>query len=303
LIIENNFYLKNIDVEIKNNFNEINEPKKEKSIIEKEEIPLKKEKSAVEIKEIPPANNNKNEEKPTTQSIKNQTDSEKIQIDEEKKVVEYNKFIKTEVIEVNIPEIISMVIAKIISNEKTDNTNLAFESFQEHTWDSTSMGCPVTGISYAQVITDGYKISMLKNQEKTVYHTDLNGNYVNCSEILKSNINADFNFVKKYNLADVQKIELRLNQDDKIISIIEDKEKIKKIIESINININITQSESCDANYKLIFEKKTSSTEILVYCRTNPYYTYTDENFNAGETILNIVEDMLSSMEFPGIPK
>lgn len=302
LILENNFYVKNTDSEIMNNINQTKSEQKEeitivppKNLVEKEEIILEKE---------PPINQVKKEEVILeNKTAKTKAELEKIILDREKQVKENNKSLQSTQIEEEIPEIISMVIAKIISEEKTNNQNITLESYNKQTWNSAAMGCPLNGMSYAQVETTGYKINILKLQEKAEYHTDLNGNYINCTEISNSNSNANFNFVKKYELENVKKIELILNENDKLISSIEDKEKIKTIIESINIDIDIGKTDICEADYKLVFEKKSSSTVLLVFCKINPYYVYADESINAGETILNVVEEMLSSIEFPGMPK
>ena len=86
------------------------------------------------------------------------------------------------------PDIINVILAKIISDENIDNNNLILDSFEEVTWNSSALGCPVNGVFYAQVMTDGYKLNLLKNNEIEEYHSDLRSNYINCTKIRKSNI-------------------------------------------------------------------------------------------------------------------
>jgi len=200
------------------------------------------------------------------------------------------------------PEIIGLILAKIISDENLNAQNITLESFEERTWNSSALGCPLNEMFYAQIITNGYELNISKENETEQYHTDLNLNYVNCSVIRKSNINANYNFVEKYDLNNINKIELILIQGEKLISSIDDEEKIDEIISSINKKISITQADICDANYKLIFTNESSKIEMLVYCNKNPNYVYIDESINPGNTILKVVENILSSMEFPGIP-
>ena len=270
---------------IDTNQNFISESNESKEKVEQEDEKLIPEKS--------------NEKKPKI----TEEEAKKIIQEREKQVKENNKSNNSDELAEQIPDYIGMILAKIISEEKIDINNFKFDSFEKITWNSSALGCPVNGMFYAQVITDGYKLNVIKNNEKEEYHTDLRTNYINCTEIRKSNINTNYNFVEKYELSNTKKIELRLNKEEKLISTIENEEKINSIINSINKKITISQSDICEANYKLIFEKEDSSTEMLVYCNKNPYYVYVDESITSGNTILSIVEEMLSTIEFPGMPK
>ena len=168
---------------------------------------------------------------------------------------------------------------------------------------STALGCPKNGMMYAQVITEGYILNVTNYGETEQYNTDSNGNYINCSEINQSNLNSDFNFVKKYNLEETEKITLFTNKNNKLVSSIENKEELISIIDSLNKEIEVKTSDKCEANYKLVFEKISSSIEMLVYCQNNPYYVEVEQSLNAGESILSVVEKILTNMEFPGMPQ
>ena len=156
---------------------------------------------------------------------------------------------------------------------------------------------------YAQVITEGYILNVTNYGEIEQYNTDSKGNYINCSEINQSNINSDFNFVKKYNLEETEKITLFTNKNNKLVSSIENKEELLSIIDSLNIEIEVKTSDKCEANYKLVFEKISSDIEMLVYCQNNPYYVEVEQSLNAGKSILSVVEKILTNMEFPGMPQ
>jgi len=49
-------------------------------------------------------------------------------------------------------------------------------------WNDSSLGCPQPGMMYAQVITPGYKISLLANGISYAYHTDTVKNIILCAE-------------------------------------------------------------------------------------------------------------------------
>jgi len=53
-------------------------------------------------------------------------------------------------------------------------------------WSDSSLGCPQPGMMYAQVITPGYKISLLANGISYEYHTDTGKNIILCAENVDS---------------------------------------------------------------------------------------------------------------------
>lgn len=302
LIIENNFYTKDNNHTNKSLISsteiiEISNPEKNK---EKVESPKK-----VELE-----NKSSDIEKISTTNEELEKKSSQISEEELKKIVNQrteqvknnSKSIQENVSE-EIPEIISLVLAKIIADYKLDNQNFSLESYEEKTWSSTALGCPKNGMMYAQVITEGYILKVTNYGELEQYNTDSSGNYINCSEISQSNINSDFNFVKKYNLEETKKITLFTKKNNKLVSSIENKEELLSIIDSLNIEIEVETSDKCEANYKLVFEKISSDIEMLVYCQNNPYYVEVEQSLNAGKSILSVVEKILTNMEFPGMPQ
>ena len=302
LIIENNFYTKDNNDSNKSLISsteiiEISNPEKNK---EKVESPKK-----VELE-----NKSSDIEKISTTNEELEKKSSQISEEELKKIVNQrteqvknnSKSIQENVSE-EIPEIISLVLAKIIADYKLDNQNFSLESYEEKTWSSTALGCPKNGMMYAQVITEGYILKVTNYGELEQYNTDSSGNYINCSEISQSNINSDFNFVKKYNLEETKKITLFTKKNNKLVSSIENKEELLSIIDSLNIEIEVETSDKCEANYKLVFEKISSDIEMLVYCQNNPYYVEVEQSLNAGKSILSVVEKILTNMEFPGMPQ
>ena len=302
LIIENNFYTKDNDDTNKSLISsteiiEISNPEKNKEKVESPEK-VELENKSSDIEKI----STTNEELEKKSSQISEEELKKIVNQRTEQVKNNSKSIEENVSE-EIPEIISLVLAKIIADYKLDNQNFSLESYEEKTWSSTALGCPKNGMMYAQVITEGYILKVTNYGELEQYNTDSSGNYINCSEISQSNINSDFNFVKKYNLEETEKITLFTKKNNKLVSSIENKEELLSIIDSLNIEIEVETSDKCEANYKLVFEKISSDIEMLVYCQNNPYYVEVEQSLNAGKSILSVVEKILTNMEFPGMPQ
>ena len=302
LIIENNFYTKDNNHTNKSLISsteiiEISNPEKNKEKVESPEK-VELENKSSDIEKI----STTNEELEKKSSQISEEELKKIVNQRTEQVKNNSKSIEENVSE-EIPEIISLVLAKIIADYKLDNQNFSLESYEEKTWSSTALGCPKNGMMYAQVITEGYILKVTNYGELEQYNTDSSGNYINCSEISQSNINSDFNFVKKYNLEETEKITLFTKKNNKLVSSIENKEELLSIIDSLNIEIEVETSDKCEANYKLVFEKISSDIEMLVYCQNNPYYVEVEQSLNAGKSILSVVEKILTNMEFPGMPQ
>jgi len=302
LIIENNFYTKDNNHTNKSLISsteiiEISNPEKNKEKVESPEK-VELENKSSDIEKI----STTNEELEKKSSQISEEELKKIVNQRTEQVKNNSKSIQENVSE-EIPEIISLVLAKIIADYKLDNQNFSLESYEEKTWSSTALGCPKNGMMYAQVITEGYILKVTNYGELEQYNTDSSGNYINCSEISQSNINSDFNFVKKYNLEETEKITLFTKKNNKLVSSIENKEELLSIIDSLNIEIEVETSDKCEANYKLVFEKISSDIEMLVYCQNNPYYVEVEQSLNAGKSILSVVEKILTNMEFPGMPQ
>jgi len=302
LIIENNFYTKDNNHTNKSLISsteiiEISNPEKNKEKVESPKK-LELENKSSDIEKI----STTNEELEKKSSQISEEELKKIVNQRTEQVKNNSKSIQENVSE-EIPEIISLVLAKIIADYKLDNQNFSLESYEEKTWSSTALGCPKNGMMYAQVITEGYILKVTNYGELEQYNTDSSGNYINCSEISQSNINSDFNFVKKYNLEETKKITLFTKKNNKLVSSIENKEELLSIIDSLNIEIEVETSDKCEANYKLVFEKISSDIEMLVYCQNNPYYVEVEQSLNAGKSILSVVEKILTNMEFPGMPQ
>lgn len=54
-------------------------------------------------------------------------------------------------------------------------------SFTERDWPSTALGCPQPGFSYAQVVTPGYEVLLLIEDQEYAYHTNMASTVVLCT--------------------------------------------------------------------------------------------------------------------------
>ena len=49
-------------------------------------------------------------------------------------------------------------------------------------WSDTSLGCPQPGMFYAQIIVQGYKITLSAGGQQVEYHADQRGRIVTCGK-------------------------------------------------------------------------------------------------------------------------
>ena len=199
------------------------------------------------------------------------------------------------------PAIIAMTMAKIIS-ENLVNSDFIFNGYEEKNWETSSMSCPKNGLFYQNKETSGYILESLINGEKTFYHINNEGEYINCTEINLYNNQSNLNFVEKFKLNQSKAIVLSIREDNKTLAVIDEKEEVTKIINSLNVNILNEKVEDCEALYDLTFLKTKENIVFNVFCTSNRYYVYNNEPFYGAELFINVLEPILSNISFPGLP-
>ena len=200
------------------------------------------------------------------------------------------------------PAIIAMTMAKIISEKNILNSNFILNGYEEKNWETSSMGCPKNGLFYQSKPTSGYILEALIYSEKTFYHMNNEGEYINCTEVNLYNNQSNLNFVEKFKLNESKAIVLSIREDNKTLAVIDEKEEVIKIINSLNVNISNEKMEDCDALYNLTFLKTKENIVFNVVCTSNKYYVYNNETFYGAELFINVLEPILSNMTFPGFP-
>jgi hypothetical protein len=68
-------------------------------------------------------------------------------------------------------------VAAAVRNAFASDVGVAAQSvgvtgIQETTWNDSSLGCPGSGQSYAEVLTPGYQVTVQSGEVSAVYHTD-----------------------------------------------------------------------------------------------------------------------------------
>ena len=201
-----------------------------------------------------------------------------------------------------IPEVIAIVMSKIISEKKISSDEIYFIELEEKIWNSNALGCPVEGMMYTQQIIDGYKINFSIMNSNNIIHSDIHGNYINCSEIELINEESNFNFVNQYNLEETSIITLE-TATGKTITQIDDKDYIEETIKKLNQDVIISNSKICFHKYNLIFQKKSEKISFGLVCENNLNYVYVDAPIESTNLFIKIIEPILANQEFPGVPK
>ena len=201
-----------------------------------------------------------------------------------------------------IPEVIAIVMSKIISEKKITSDEIYFIELEEKIWNSNALGCPVEGMMYTQQIIDGYKINFSIMNSNNIIHSDIHGNYINCSEIELINEESNFNFVNQYNLEETSVITLE-TATGKTITQIDDKDYIEETIKKLNQDVIISNSKICIHKYNLIFKKKSEKISFGLVCENNLNYVYVDAPIESTNLFIKIIEPILANQEFPGVPK
>ena len=201
-----------------------------------------------------------------------------------------------------IPEVIAIVMSKIISEKKITSDEIYFIELEEKIWNSNALGCPVEGMMYTQQIIDGYKINFSIMNSNNIIHSDIHGNYINCSEIELINEESNFNFVNQYNLEETSIITLE-TATGKNITQIDDKNYIEETIKKLNQDVIISNSKICFHKYNLIFQKKSEKISFGLVCENNLNYVYVDAPIESTNLFIKIIEPILANQEFPGVPK
>ena len=201
-----------------------------------------------------------------------------------------------------IPEVIAIVMSKIISEKKITSDEIYFIELEEKIWNSNALGCPVEGMMYTQQIIDGYKINFSIMNSNNIIHSDIHGNYINCSEIELINEESNFNFVNQYNLEETSIITLE-TATGKTITQIDDKDYIEETIKKLNQDVIISNSKICIHKYNLIFKKKSEKISFGLVCENNLNYVYVDAPIESTNLFIKIIEPILANQEFPGVPK
>jgi hypothetical protein len=77
-----------------------------------------------------------------------------------------------------VPAAIGFVVAKAAEEQGVSEASVRVVSYEQQTWSSTALGCPEDGRSYAQILTNGYRVVVLVEGSALAYHVDESGSAV-----------------------------------------------------------------------------------------------------------------------------
>lgn len=77
--------------------------------------------------------------------------------------------------------VFAAVIADAAAVLGVEQEEIELAEVAEVEWPDASLGCPESGMMYAQVITPGYRVVVQAAGETFEYHTDMRGNFVRCT--------------------------------------------------------------------------------------------------------------------------
>ncbi len=84
-----------------------------------------------------------------------------------------------------IPDAAAKLVADITTDLSTnlgiDSSEVTFKSITEVQWRDSGLGCPQPGMSYLQVITDGFQIILTVNSQDHYYHTRGTTTFIYCA--------------------------------------------------------------------------------------------------------------------------
>jgi hypothetical protein len=69
--------------------------------------------------------------------------------------------------------LLSGAVADLVQRTGAVSTDITVVEVTPQSWPDASLGCPVEGQLYAQVVTEGYRIVLEAGGQRYAYHTDL----------------------------------------------------------------------------------------------------------------------------------
>lgn len=68
----------------------------------------------------------------------------------------------------------NLAVVDLSKTEDINKKNIEVVSIEKKEWADSSLGCTKPGAFYTQVITPGYVITLIGNENEFIYHTSLN---------------------------------------------------------------------------------------------------------------------------------
>lgn len=78
--------------------------------------------------------------------------------------------------------LLNRVVADLAARLQVETEIIRVINFQPVEWPDASLGCPLPGAGYAQVITPGYLIALQVQGDTYSYHTNQDGRFIQCHD-------------------------------------------------------------------------------------------------------------------------
>lgn len=82
------------------------------------------------------------------------------------------------------PSLIQTIIADLATREGVASSEVELVSAESVDWPDASLGCPVAGVSYIQVVTPGYRIILAIGEKTFDYRATVDGSFRICDNPL-----------------------------------------------------------------------------------------------------------------------
>jgi hypothetical protein len=93
--------------------------------------------------------------------------------------------------EMTPPSLIQAIIADLAAREGVASSEVELLSAESVEWPDGSLGCPVAGVSYIQVLTPGYRVLVGIGEQTFDYRATVDGSFRICENPLAGSSSAN----------------------------------------------------------------------------------------------------------------
>ncbi|MSQ35216.1 MAG: hypothetical protein EXR57_05310 [Dehalococcoidia bacterium] len=179
-------------------------------------------------------------------------------------------------------------------------------------WPDASLGCPVPGTSYAQVITPGWKILVGRRAEVYEFHTDWHGRlFINCTA-LKVKAGDTVNVAEKAGLKGAT--EVALLRRDATTGLFNEIEQLSAAAEvalftrALDQPVPLVPRKDCQAIFKVLFKTPGGAQEFEFICAEDFQMLRGVQNYWGGKQgrapaeFGDLIGKYAGRVPFPGLP-
>lgn len=210
------------------------------------------------------------------------------------------------------PDAAAMVMAILASEMGVPVAEFKLLSYALVDWPDASLGCPVPGTSYAQVITPGWKILVGRRAEVYEFHTDWHGRlFINCTA-LKVKAGDTVNVAEKAGLKGAT--EVALLRRDATTGLFNEIEQLSAAAEvalftrALDQPVPLVPRKDCQAIFKVLFKTPGGAQEFEFICAEDFQMLRGVQNYWGGKQgrapaeFGDLIGKYAGRVPFPGLP-